>query len=73
MVVGINNRCFVVRYLLYCLQNSNHKIGFKTPGRDKTVDETEYTDREVNFHKTGGYDAKGILAALGGQRKTSNL
>ena len=37
-------------------------MDLKTPGRDKTVDETEYTDQEVNFHKTGGYDAKGILA-----------
>ena len=32
------------------------KLDLKTPGRDKTVDETEYTDQEVNFHKTGGYD-----------------
>ncbi|MFZ4460649.1 glucose PTS transporter subunit EIIB, partial [Enterococcus gallinarum] len=45
----------------------------KTPGRDKTVDETEYTDQEVNFHKTGGYDAKGILAALGGQENIQSL
>ena len=49
------------------------KLDLKTPGRDKTVDETEYTDQEVNFHKTGGYDAKGILAALGGQENIQSL
>jgi PTS system maltose and glucose-specific IIC component len=49
------------------------KFDLKTPGRDKVMDETEYTDSETAYTKTGGYDAPGILAALGGSENIQNL
>lgn len=45
----------------------------KTPGREKIVDETEYNDQEVAYTKKGGYDAPGILAALGGKENIESL
>lgn len=45
----------------------------KTPGREAVVDETEYTDTETNYAKKGGYDATGILNALGGAENIESL
>ena len=56
---------FVVYYFVF--KTVIVTFDLKTPGRDKVLDETEYTDQEVQYKKTGGYDAPGILAALGGQ------
>lgn len=49
------------------------KKDLKTPGREAVVDDTEYTDAETNFTKKGGYDASGILAALGGAENIESL
>ncbi|MDR0921790.1 MAG: maltose/glucose-specific PTS transporter subunit IIBC [Lactobacillales bacterium] len=49
------------------------KFDLKTPGRDKVVDDTEYTDEEVNYSHKGGFDASGILAALGGSQNIESL
>ncbi|WP_430394708.1 maltose/glucose-specific PTS transporter subunit IIBC [Enterococcus faecalis] len=56
---------FVIYYFVF--KTVIVTFDLKTPGRDKVLDETEYTDQEVQYKKTGGYDAPGILAALGGQ------
>lgn len=49
------------------------KRDLKTPGREAVTDDTEYTDAETNFTKKGGYDATGILAALGGKENIESL
>lgn len=62
---------FVVYYLVFKTVIS--KFDLKTPGRDQVLADTEYTDQEVHFKKKGGYDAAGILTALGGQENIQSL
>ncbi|MCO8294357.1 maltose/glucose-specific PTS transporter subunit IIBC [Tetragenococcus halophilus] len=49
------------------------KRDLATPGREKIVEETEYSDKEVNYTKHGSFDAKSILTALGGAENIESL
>lgn len=62
---------FVIYYFVF--KTVILKFDLKTPGREKVLDTTEYTDAETNYTKKGGYDATGILAALGGGENLDSL
>ncbi|MBP2098511.1 maltose/glucose-specific PTS transporter subunit IIBC [Enterococcus rivorum] len=62
---------FIVYYFVF--KTVILRKNLKTPGRDELVDETEYSDQEVAYVKKGGYDAKGMLEALGGQVNIESL
>lgn len=49
------------------------KKDIKTPGREVVVDNTEYSDEETNYTKTGNYNVQGILDALGGSENIESL
>jgi PTS system maltose and glucose-specific IIC component len=64
MVLVIGAIWFAIYYVTF--KTVIIKFDIKTPGREKVVDETEYTEEETRYAKKGSYDAQGILDALGG-------
>lgn len=68
-IVGIG--WFAVYYFVF--KTVILKKNLATPGREKVVDETQYSDEEVKYSKQGSFDSKGILQALGGAENIENL
>ncbi|MDN6664482.1 MAG: maltose/glucose-specific PTS transporter subunit IIBC [Tetragenococcus koreensis] len=71
MVLLVGACWFAIYYFVF--KTIILKRDLATPGREKVVEETEYTDKEVNYTKQGSFDAKGILSALGGAENIESL
>ncbi len=71
MVLIIGALWFAVYYFVF--KTVIIKMDLKTPGREAIVADTEYGEEEISYNKKGGYDATGILSALGGAENIESL